>query len=83
MFEFSSYKSNAKRDLSYIKDKETLMHELELEWAREFQSMGERYFFYKRLGKSIYQGADVARFDYNETNCWVFQQPLAEDSYSL
>ncbi len=83
LFEFRSYKRNAKRDLSYIQDKETLMHELELEWAREFQSMGERYFFYKRLGKSIYQGADVARFDYNETNCWVFQQPLAEDSYSL
>ncbi len=64
-------KRNAKRILK-LNTKEELLKELELEWAREFQSEGQRFFFYKRLNKAVYQGESKERYDYGENkNGWV------------
>ncbi len=75
-------KRNAKRTLSDSMTKDELMKELELEWAREFQSEGQRFFCYKRLNKAVYQGENKDRYDYDAIDCWVLQQPLQEDSYN-
>ena len=64
------------------KENEELMKELELEWAREFQSEGQRFYCYKRLNLPIYQGEGKAAYDYDAIDCWVLQQPLQEDSYN-
>ncbi len=73
---------NAKRVLS-INTKTEFMKELELEWAREYQSEGQRFYCYKRLNLPIYQGEGKAAYDYDAIDCWVLQQPEQEDSYRL
>ena len=65
------------------KTKEELLKELELEWARDFQSEGQRFLIYKRLNKAVFQGSTKDPYDYDAIDCWVLQQPTAEDAYSL
>jgi hypothetical protein len=66
-----------------ITTKEELLAELEREYMRELQSEGQRFYYYKRLGKAVYQGEGVERYDFNMTNCWVLKRPIKEDDYSL
>ena len=73
---------NAKSQMN-ITTKEELLEELEREYMRELQSEGQRFYYYKRLGKAVYQGDDVERYDFNLTNCWVLKRPIKEDDYSL
>ena len=84
MMENFRAKRGAKRKLDPNMTKEQFLDALELEVVRDFQSEGQTFFYYKRLDKPVYQGKGKDRFDYSKTNgCWVLQQPLEEDSYSL
>ncbi|MBO7213598.1 MAG: RagB/SusD family nutrient uptake outer membrane protein [Rikenellaceae bacterium] len=84
MMEQFRAKRGAKRKLNADMTKEEFLNALELEYVRDFQSEGQTFFYYKRLNKPVYQGEGKDRFDYSKTKgCWVLQQPLEEDSYSL
>ena len=56
-----------------------------MEYCREFQSDGQKYYYYKRLNKPVYCGDrdNTPALDYGEIDAWVLQKPLDEQSYVL
>ena len=60
--------------------KEALMAMIELEWAKEFNTDGQRWFYFKRRNETVYQGPNNSRKDYGSINCWVFPLPFSEQT---
>ena len=82
LYDYRRIARNAKRVLNF-NSKAELTEFLKREWAREFQSEGQKFFFNKRHGFKVYQGEGKAEYDFDANKCWVLPQPLNEDSYRL
>lgn len=75
----------AKRTLDTSMSKEDFLKLVEKEYCKEFQSDGQKYYYYKRHNKPVYCGdrEGTPAMDYGAIGAWVLQKPLDEDSYAL
>jgi hypothetical protein len=75
----------AKRTLDTGMSKEEFLKLVEKEYCKEFQSDGQKYYYYKRLNKPVYCGdrEGTPPMDYGAIGAWVLQKPLDEGSYAL